>query len=161
MAFFNFDATKVAPQAAIGPVPAGTYLAQITESSLDDLKSGNGQGLKLTFEILDGQFKGRRVWETLNIVHSNEKTQGIAQSQLSAICHAIGVLKPNDTSELNFKPLKINVTVREAEGNYAARNNIKGYEGASGSMPSHVAATPVAPAANTAKAAPAWAKKAA
>jgi hypothetical protein len=114
------------------------------------LKSGNGEGLKLTFEIMDGQFKGRKVWENLNIRHSNEDTQRIAQSQLSALCHAVNVIKLLDTAALHFKPVRINVTVREAQGIYKASNNIKGYEAAGGgiSAPAAPAYTPP-PAADT------------
>ena len=164
MARFQFDSSAVAPQAPMGVIPAGTYLAHITESDVVDLKSGNGQGLKLTFEVIDGQFKGRKVWENLNVVHTNEQTQGIAQSQLSAICRATGVNKLEDTGSLHFKPIKITVAIKPASGDYKEGNTIKGYEAANGSAPaqhaSPVAPTPTAPAANTSKA-PAWAKKAA
>ena len=44
MAQFDFDASTVAPQASTGPVPAGTYLAQVIESDIKDLASGNGKG---------------------------------------------------------------------------------------------------------------------
>jgi hypothetical protein len=167
MAQFNFDASQVAPQASTGPLPAGTYLAHITESDVQPLKSGNGEGLKLTFEIMDGQFKGRKVWENLNIRHSNEDTQRIAQSQLSALCHAVNVIKLMDTAALHFKPVRISVTVREAQGQYKASNNIKGYESAGGfSAPAAasapVADTPVWPTAEQEAAkskAPAWARK--
>lgn len=170
MAHFNFDASQVAPQQNAGPLPAGTYLAHITESDVQPLKSGNGEGLKLTFEVIDGQQKGRKVWENLNIRHSNEDTQRIAQSQLSALCHAVGVIKLMDTSSLHFKPVKISVVVREAQGQYKASNNIKGYESAGGSSaaPYVAQATPVAAAtptpvveaqvASTGKV-PAWARK--
>jgi hypothetical protein len=167
MAQFNFDASTVAPQASTGPLPAGTYLAHITESDVQPLKSGNGEGLKLTFEIMDGQFKGRKVWENLNIRHSNEDTQRIAQSQLSALCHAVNVIKLMDTAALHFKPVRINVTVREAQGQYKASNNIKGYESAGGFSAPAAALAPVAdtPAWPTAEQeaakskAPAWARK--
>ena len=151
MAQFNFDASTVAPQQATGPLPAGTYLAHITESDIRDLSSGNGKGLKLTFEIIDGQFKGRKVWENLNIMHTNEDTQRISQSQLSALCHAVNVIKLLDTAALHFKPVRINVTVREAQGQYKASNNIKGYESAGVVSASTQAYTPP-PAAET----PAW-----
>jgi hypothetical protein len=146
-------------------------LAHITESDVQPLKSGNGEGLKLTFEIIDGQFKGRRVWENLNIRHSNEDTQRIAQSQLSALCHAVNVIKLLDTAALHFKPVRINVTVREAQGIYKASNNIKGYESAGGGIsapaapvytPPPVADTPAWPTAEQEAAkskAPAWARK--
>jgi hypothetical protein len=170
MAQFNFDASQVAPQASTGPLPAGVYLAHIVESDVQPLKSGNGEGLKLTFEVIDGQFKGRKVYENLNIRHTSEDTQRIAQSQLSALCHAVNVIKLMDTAALHFKPVRINVTVREAVGQYKASNNIKGYEAAGGGIsapataptPAPVAETPAWPTAEQEAAkskAPAWARK--
>jgi len=170
MAQFNFDASQIAPQASTGPLPAGVYLAHIVESDVQPLKSGNGEGLKLTFEIIDGQFKGRKVWENLNIRHTSEDTQRIAQSQLSALCHAVNVIKLMDTAALHFKPVRINVTVREAVGQYKASNNIKGYEAAGGGIsapataptPTPVAEAPTWPTAEQEAAkskAPAWARK--
>ena len=166
MARFQFDSSTVEPQATMGVIPAGQYTAHITDSDIVDLSSGNGQGLKLTFEVIDGQFKGRKVWEHLNVVHNNEQAQGIAQSQLSAICRATGVTKLEDTASLHFKPIKITVAIKPASGQYKEGNTIKGYDSANGSAPAqHTApatATPSAPAANAAKSsAPAWAKKAA
>jgi len=163
MAHFNFDASAVAPQVSNSVLPAGTYLAHITESDVRPLASGNGEGLKLTFEIIDGQHKGRRVWDNLNIQHNNETTQRIAQAQLSALCHAVNVIKLEDTSALHYKPVKIKVTVREADGKYQESNNIKGYESASGVTHTHSAQVADAPAPAQASAptskAPAWAKK--
>jgi hypothetical protein len=170
MAQFNFDASQVAPQQSSGPLPAGVYLAHIVESDVQPLKSGNGEGLKLTFEIIDGQHKGRKVYENLNIRHTNEDTQRIAQSQLSALCHAVNVIKLMDTAALHFKPVRINVTVREAVGQYKASNNIKGYEAVGGGIsapataptPAPVAEAPAWPTAEQEAAkskAPAWARK--
>jgi hypothetical protein len=159
MASFSFDASQVAPQASSGPVPAGTYLAHITESDVQPLKSGNGTGLKLTYEIIDGQYKGRKIWDNLNIQHSNEDTQRIAQSQLSALCHAVNVIKLQDTASLHLKPVNIKVVVREAQGQYQASNNIKGYESVGGARPVFTAQAEEAPAAAPVSKAPAWAKK--
>ena len=170
MAQFNFDASQVAPQQSSGPLPAGVYLAHIVESDVQPLKSGNGEGLKLTFEVIDGQHKGRKVYENLNIRHTSEDTQRIAQSQLSALCHAVNVIKLMDTAALHFKPVRINVTVREAVGQYKASNNIKGYEAAGGGIsapataptPAPVAVAPAWPTAEQEAAkskAPAWARK--
>jgi len=157
MAQFDFDASTVAPQTSTSPIPAGTYLAQVIESDIKDLASGNGKGMKLTFEIIDGQYKGRRIWENLNIQHTNEDSQRIAQSQLSALCHAVGVIKLRDTAALHMKPVNIKVTVREAEGKYQASNNVKGYESAGPVAPTQAAEAPSAPA--PASKAPAWAKR--
>ena len=136
-------------------------------NGLAQLRQGKGNGLKLTFEIIDGQYKGRRIWENLNIQHENEETQRIAQSQLSALCHAVNVIKLQDTAALHHKPVHVRVVVREAQGQYQASNNIKGYESAGGSVPAFLApafgvsAITVAPTGEPASAskAPAWAKR--
>lgn len=160
MANFSFDASAVAPQIINGVLPAGTYLAHVTESDIRPLASGNGQGLKLTLEIIDGQYKGRRVWDNMNIEHNNETTQRIAQAQLSALCHAVNVIKLEDTSALHYKPVRVKVTVREADGKYQESNNIKGYESASGATPTPAPVAVTAPATEpTTSKAPAWAKK--
>jgi hypothetical protein len=159
MANFSFDASSVAPQVTNGVLPAGTYLAHITESDIRPLASGNGQGLKLTLEIIDGQHKGRRVWDNLNIQHSSETTQRIAQAQLSALCHAVNVIKLEDTSALHYKPVRIKVTVREAQGQYQESNNIKSYESSAGVTPTHSAQVADAPVSLPTSKAPAWAKK--
>ena len=156
MANFHFDASAVAPQQTYAPLPVGTYLAHITESDVVPLKSGNGDGLKLTFEILDGPYKSRRIWQQLSVRHNNEKTQSIAQGQLSALCRAVNVIKLVDTGALHNKPVKINVILREATDGYQAANEVKGYESASGAAPVVSAPAAEAPAAPKA---PAWARK--
>ena len=165
MATFNFDATTVAPTASFAPIPAGMYLAHITESDLVSTKDGSGNMLKLTFEILDGQFKGRKIWNNLNVQNQNQDTMKWALADLSAICHATGNIKLQDSAALHFKPLKIKVNISEAKGGYDARNNIKGYESANGAMPAAAPFTTPAANHNTTAApagnAPAWARKAA
>lgn len=161
MAFLNFDSTNIAPETTRDPIPAGTYLSHITESDLVAAKSGNGQNLKLTFEVLDGQYKGRKVFETLCVQHVNQDTQRIAQAKLSAICHATGLLRVQDSSELHYKPIKLNVTVQPPANGYDAQNRIKGYESANPAgayapqQPQQFAPPPAAPASS----APAWASK--
>jgi len=105
MASFTFDATAVEPQQSSGPIPAGTYLAQVIESDLKHLKSGNGMGLALTFQIIDGEHKNRRLWANLNVQHSNPTAQQIGQQQLSSLCRALNVPQLKDTTQLHNKPL--------------------------------------------------------
>ena len=130
MATFQFDATAVEPQQSSGPIPAGTYLAQVIESDLKHLKSGNGMGLALTFQIIDGEHKNRRVWENLNVQHSNSETQRIAQAQLSSLCRAVNVPQLKDTTQLHNKPLKIRVKIR-IDAKYGDSNSVASFEPAS------------------------------
>ena len=131
MAKFSFDASQVEPQAPNGPIPAGTYLAHIIESDLRQFKSGNGTGLALTFVVIDGEYKSRRVWTNLNIQHTNPDAQRIGQQQLSSLCRALNALRITRTEELHFKPVKIRVKIR-VDDNYGDKNEIAGFEAASG-----------------------------
>ena len=55
----GFDANQVEPTAAFDPIPAGKYLAVITESEMKPTKAGTGHYLQLTFQILEGEYKNR------------------------------------------------------------------------------------------------------
>lgn len=163
MAYFSFNAASVAPDVSRELLPAGTYNARIIESDVKPLKSGNGDGLALTFEVLDGPHAKRRLWASLNVRHSNPTAQGIAQQQLSSICHAVGVMNLAETSQLHNKPLKIRVKIRKDDA-YGDKNEVSGYEaigGAAGSIPAIQTQQPAMqmqqPAPAAAKPSP-WAK---
>lgn len=156
MAQINFDATKVQPQEAFTVIPAGSYIAQIEESEIKATKSGTGSMLKLKWKILDGQYKNRVIFGNLNIVNANPEAEKIGQRQLSALCHATGVMQLADTVQLHNRPCKIKVKVRVDEsGKYDDQNEVSAFEAiAAGAMAP--AAPPTAPSAPTAP----WAKKA-
>ncbi|HTD74544.1 MAG TPA: DUF669 domain-containing protein [Steroidobacteraceae bacterium] len=150
---FNPDEVE---EDAFEPLPAGDYLAQIIESEISDTKSGNGQMLKLVFEILSGDQQSRRVWDRLNIVNANPDAQRIAQQQLKRLCDACGTGAIVDSEELHFKPLNIRVGIRiDKTGNYGPQNTITKCWEAGSAQPAQ-AAKPAA-----AKAAPKPAAKAA
>lgn len=161
MAQFSFDATKVAPDAGnVAPVPAGVYVAQVIESNVASLKSGNGTGLTLVWQILDGPSKGRRVWQALNVQHTNPEAERIAQAQLSAVCHAVGKPRIVDSAELHNRPCRIKVSIKkDTSGQYGDKNEVKGVEAAAGFPPAAPAANP-APAA-AAPGTPPWSRRAA
>lgn len=139
----NFDATKVDPAETQQPVPAGTYLAMIIDQKdsngdrIDDrqpTKNGNGDLAHFVFEIIDGQYKGRRVHARLNLWHSgpdtskSEKTRKIAWGELSAICRAVNKMQPKDTIDLHNIPLEIIVGVTNPNEEGKQYNEINGYQ---------------------------------
>lgn len=151
----TFNATTVAPQQDIGPVPAGEYLAHITDSDVKPTKNGNGHYAELTYEILSPEAKGRKVWVRLNLDNPNQKAVEIAQRQLSAICHAVDVMNVTDTQQLHYKPHVIRVEYVKADGIKSQKdsNEVRGWKKADGPVAAQPAA---APAATTA--APPWAR---
>lgn len=141
MSLLNFNAEDVAPSAGFDAIPAGKYQAVITESEMKPTKSGTGQYLELTFEVIDGEFKGRKLWSRLNLENPNEQAVQIARADLSAICRAVNVLRPRDSTELHNLQLTVSVRCRKNPENDETVNEIKGYEPRSGSF-----APPQAPA---------------
>ncbi len=124
----NFNANDVEPTAPFEPLPAGKYLAAITASEMKPTKKGDGSYLQLEFAVLDGNCKGRKVWDRLCINHPNDLTQKIARGNLSAICRAIGVMQPGDSVELHNIPLVITVKCKKRQDNGEITNEIKGHE---------------------------------
>ncbi len=171
MANFSFDTGAVEKRENnYELLPAGWYTAQISASEIRDMKSGNGQALKLTFDVLSEGYRGRKIWVQLNIRHTNPKAQTIAQQQLRELCEAIGLARFNDTTELHNKPVGIKVKIRESENpQYEDQNDVAGYKPVAGgsTVPqAGAAARQSAPAPANAPAAggastPPWAKRAA
>jgi hypothetical protein len=123
----NFDANSVQPMGDFSILPVGEYLAIISASEIKPTKSGNGMYLQLVFDVMDGEYKGRKIFDRLNIQNQNVTAQQIAQSALSSICRAVGILTPKDSEELHNRPLKIKVGIRPASGEFVESNIIKGY----------------------------------
>lgn len=158
MANINFDATTVAPQAAFEALPAGWYLVAIVGSESKPTKAGTGEYLELTLEVLEGDYKGRKVFDRLNLDNPNAQAVEISKATLSAICHAVGVLQPKDSTELHNLPLLAKVSVRDYQGE--KQNEVKGYK-AQGTNGSAVSANGngAAKKPGGAKKKPAWAKR--
>lgn len=128
MAQLNFDATQVEPTQAFELLPAGTYAAFITESDFTPTKNGSGSYLKLKFQIIEGDHTGRVLFTNLNLDNPNKTAVEIAQRDLSAICHAVGVLQASDSQQLHDRPMMIKIGIQPARNGYEASNQIKGYE---------------------------------
>ena len=124
----GFNATEVEPTGNFEPIPAGKYQAAITESEMKPTKNGGGSYLQFTFTITEGEYKNRVLWARLNLNNPNATTVKIAMSELSAICHAVGVMQPRDSVELHNLPLVIVVKLRKREDSGELTNEIKGYE---------------------------------
>ncbi|MGJ8686325.1 MAG: DUF669 domain-containing protein [Spongiibacteraceae bacterium] len=129
-----FDATQVDPANSFDPVPNGEYAMAFTSSEIKDTKRGDGTYLQLTAEIIDGPYKGRLIWERINLSNPNSTAVEIGQKTLSAICHVLDVPRLQDSVELHNKPFIAKVIVKHSDG-YEPSNEIKGYKDAGGNQP--------------------------
>jgi hypothetical protein len=144
----GFDASDVEPNRGFDPIPAGKYSAVITNSEMKRTKAGTGHYLQLTFQVIEGDYNNRLVWTRLHLDNPNATAVQIARAQLSAICWAVGVLKPKDSTDLHNLPLLIDVRCRKREDTGEITNEIKGY--------AKDAPAPPAGAATVANSIPPW-----
>ena len=126
MASLNFNANQVEPMPALEAVPAGKYLAVIIDSEMKPTKAGTGNFLSFTFEIVEGEFKGRKLWARLNLDNPSPTAVNIARQELSAICRAVGVMEPKDSCELHNIPMVLTVK-QKPDPDGEVRNEVKGY----------------------------------
>lgn len=147
---YGYDATDIPPADDFEPLPDGLFPVVIIESEMRPTHAGDGRYLYLVEEVIDGPYTGRRLWDRLNLENQNEQTVKIAQRTLSAICHAVGILKPTDSSELHGKPMLAKVVVKPAKGQWPVGNEIKGYKPIDGE------AAPTPPPKATVPAAAPW-----
>jgi hypothetical protein len=129
---WGFDSTGVEPSRPRDVVPKGWYRAHITETSMKDAKKQGNRFAEMEWTLLDGEHKGRKVWDRLNVVNDSEQAQDIARRDMAAICHATGVLKFRFLDELKYKPIEILVAVIPPKGEFAEKNEVKGYRSVQG-----------------------------
>ncbi|MCC7005022.1 MAG: DUF669 domain-containing protein [Ottowia sp.] len=154
MSNLEFDATTIEPSATLDALPSNTYPVKIKWTERKATKKGDGELLQIQLEVIDGEFKGRSVFDRLNLWNPNSQAVDIAQRSLSAICHAINLLKVKNHEELRGKKLMAKIVYKPAEGNYSEGNDVKGYSKLDGGD-----AEPEVESAPTAAPRPAWAAK--
>ena len=117
MVQLNSHLEQYAPLENFRLLPPGEYRVQITRSELKETRNG-GPVLSLTYEIREGAFQGRRVWDYLRLWHANPVTAEIAMRRLKSIATASGCPNPNyiaDSSELHGREMRIKVSIRRDE----------------------------------------------
>ena len=154
------------------PLPAGWYTANITQAELKTTAAGDGQYIKVRYDITGPTHQGRVVFGNLNIKNASAKAEEIGRQQLGEIMRAIGLAKVQDTDQLIGASIQVKLEVRPARTDektgktYEASNDVKGFKAVNGGAAPTFAASAAAPAAAApaasaapAKAAPPWQKK--
>jgi hypothetical protein len=108
-------------------IPPGNYLAEIIEAAIRQPKSGDGHMLGLTWRIVDGEYEGRQIWQTLCYQHSNAQTQDIARRMMKDICTALAINEQvTDPEVFKFKAAQVRIGVQSDKfGQFDDKNFIK------------------------------------
>lgn len=134
----GFDPLTYEPTKDFEPVPPGEYPVLIELAEVQQNKKANGYFLKLQMAILDGEYKGRKVWDYINIQNPSEQCVAIAMGTLAAIGRALGIPNLNDEALLLNQVIIAHVKVS------GEQNSVRTYS--SPSAPPETPATAPAPA---------------
>ena len=116
------------------PLPAGWYLVTIHSAEVRQTKAGNGQYIKLRYDIVGGEHASRVVFGNLNTKNASEKAQEIGRQQLGELMRAIGLPTIQDTDQLVGGVLEIKLSVRD-DPQWGVSNEVKGFRSANSSAP--------------------------
>ena len=131
MALLNiqFDQNEIAEAQKGGdfaPIPAGTYIAQINRSEIKQTKAGTGSYLSLGFQIIDGEYANRVIFQNITLANPNQVAAQIGREQLAQLSGACGIYQLGDSQELHGIPMQIRVGIEvDKTGQYEPSNNIK------------------------------------
>lgn len=110
------------------PLPAGDYVCVVISTEKKQTKAKTGHYLSVEFQVVVGEFAGKKLWANMNLDNPNQKAVEIAHRELATLCRAAGVAGLSDEwhpYELGNKTVICKVGV-DSEG----RNKIKYYDSA-------------------------------
>lgn len=118
-------------------LPAGTYEAQIVESSKEAISKDQdlGECLNLCWKVTSGALEGRLFWQRLNLWWTGpEKNPGqvvqIANGQFKDLRDATGVQLPSNSEELHFIPCLVTYGPQKKNPQYSEVKSVKPAGGA-------------------------------
>lgn len=99
-------------------LPVGKYKAMICAEEIKASENvNNPQYLSVTYEILDGEFKGQKKSHNYNLFHTNSQTVNIARGDIKRIELATG--KPvSPTTPLRSRVLTLVVTPNKKNADF-------------------------------------------
>lgn len=108
-------------------LPACEYKVQVSDTDIVSPKSGDGQMLKIVFEVVaDAKFDGRKIFDNIMLEHSNADAVRIGKQKLNTICALTATRSMKDTAQLHGKTLSLLIGIKK-DNNGNDSNIIKKY----------------------------------
>lgn len=116
------------------PLSDDSYTVVFNRVGEKSTKAGNGTLIDVSFQVVDGEFKNRLIWDSFLISHPNPKAAGIGLQRLDKMLKSVGVhggfdALGNDSTQLGEflgKELVIDTAIESNPG-YKPRNVVKRY----------------------------------
>lgn len=97
-------------------LPSETYTLEIVESEYVPTCDGLGMVLRCKAQVLGGPYEGRPYYLNYCLEHQNDERMEMGQRAFAGLRRATGVLAPDWSTDLHFKPFRVKIGVREDTG---------------------------------------------
>ena len=136
MTAINFNTQQYEPEdfQSFSPIPDGEYLAMIVETEVKETQSKTGQYIKVVWQILDGEFKDRKIFDNITLANPNKQAEEIGQRRLTRLCVECGINGIlENTEQLHDHPMIVSVAIEAQKDDPNKKNNrIKKFQSADG-----------------------------
>lgn len=120
------------------PIPAGWYPVEFEKTAPAQNKNGSGESLEMTCRVYGPNHAGRMLFPKITLRYiggdeeKNELVEGIGRQQIQELRIALGIANLTDSSQIVGKRCMARVSIRPANGQWEARNDVKGYRALEG-----------------------------
>ena len=125
--FMSADIPQDENRGDFKPLPDGEYTIIVDKMDVHPTSTG-GVGLKTTYQVVDGNYKGRLIFDFINVENKNPTAEAIGRRRVAEISYAVGFADvADDTDLLLFKPFSVAVGSKKEtyQGQEQVKNIIK------------------------------------
>ena len=139
MAQLNLNTDNIPVADRYGPVPEGDYRMIVEATDIKQNKAGNGSYLEAILVVIEGEYKGRKVWSRMTITHdTSEKAVAFGKRMVGDLSLACGKRSIQDTQELHGIPIKVALKISKQAG-YDPSNEVRKFHiPGPGNVPEHL-----------------------
>lgn len=112
------------------PLPPDDYTVLMESAEMVPTKDGTGLMLKVKFQVLEGQYKGRLIFDNWTYKNNSEVAQNIGRGKITSLSKACGYTEGQivkDTADLCNKPVLAKVVV-QTQADWPARNVVQAFK---------------------------------
>jgi hypothetical protein len=153
MGNMDFNASDYQACTEMGAVPADKYCCRIEDTERKNTKNNEAQYLQITHVITEGEYKGRKIFDRLNLwtaqggqwIRRTDQAGTIAGEAMADLLLAVGIGTIRNHEELRGKHLIVKVKVRKSEEHGDSNDVQKYYPVTAGTATESASVAPPAP----------------
>lgn len=134
----EYDIEGTGEMGIFDPVPAGEYICQVSDADLKITNSGKFQQLVVQWEIMDGEYAGRKIYDRINMQLPSVPWESLSDGERQAIdignrarkameLATLGRCGARDSQEYIGTMAVLRIKIRPAKGEYPASNAVASY----------------------------------